>query len=54
MWGKKADGILTLSCHAHGFYPQPITVSWVKDSVVLGQDTHSGDIVPNSYGTYHT
>uniref|UniRef100_A0A8C2YDX6 MHC class I-like antigen recognition-like domain-containing protein n=1 Tax=Coturnix japonica TaxID=93934 RepID=A0A8C2YDX6_COTJA len=43
VWGKEADGILTLSCRAHGFYPRP-TLS----------DTHSGGIVPNSYGTYHT
>ncbi|XP_072213839.1 class I histocompatibility antigen, F10 alpha chain-like [Excalfactoria chinensis] len=54
VWGKEADGILTLSCRAHGFYPQPIAVSWVKDGAVLGQDTHSGGIVPNSDGTYHT
>ncbi|XP_072213924.1 class I histocompatibility antigen, F10 alpha chain-like [Excalfactoria chinensis] len=54
VWGKEADGILTLPCHAHGFYPRPIAVSWVKDGAVLGQDTHSGGIVPNSDGTYHT
>ncbi|XP_072213840.1 class I histocompatibility antigen, F10 alpha chain-like [Excalfactoria chinensis] len=54
VWGKEADGILTLSCRAHGFYPRPIAVSWVKDGAVLGQDTHSGGIVPNSDGTYHT
>ncbi|XP_072213922.1 class I histocompatibility antigen, F10 alpha chain-like [Excalfactoria chinensis] len=54
VWGKEADGILTLSCRAHGFYLWPIAVSWVKDGAVLGQDTHSGGIVPNSDGTYHT
>ncbi|XP_072213906.1 class I histocompatibility antigen, F10 alpha chain-like [Excalfactoria chinensis] len=54
VWGKEADGILTLSCRAHGFYPRPIAVSWVKDGAVLGQDTHSGGIVPDSDGTYHT
>nr|BAA83671.1 MHC class I antigen [Coturnix japonica] len=54
VWGKEGDGILTLSCRTHGFYPRPIAVSWVKDGAVLGQDTHSGGIVPNSDGTYHT
>ncbi|XP_072213831.1 class I histocompatibility antigen, F10 alpha chain-like [Excalfactoria chinensis] len=54
VWGKEANGILTLSCRTHGFYPRPIAVSWVKDGAVLGQDTHSGGIVPNSDGTYHT
>nr|AIY62754.1 MHC class I antigen [Gallus gallus] len=51
---KEADGILTLSCCAHGFYPRPIVVSWLKDGAVRGQDAHSGGIVPNGDGTYHT
>nr|ACA64778.1 MHC class I antigen alpha chain 1 [Meleagris gallopavo] len=54
VWGKKADGILTLSCRAHGFYPRPIDVSWMKDGVAQNQDTQSGGIAPNSDGTYHT
>nr|AIY62748.1 MHC class I antigen [Gallus gallus] len=52
--GKEADGILTLSCRAHGFYPRPIAVSWLKDGAVRGQDAQSGGIVPNGDGTYHT
>nr|pir MHC class I histocompatibility antigen B-F alpha chain 2 - chicken [Gallus gallus]BAG69383.1 MHC class I alpha chain 1 [Gallus gallus]CAA18969.1 B locus F Alpha chain 2 [synthetic construct] len=54
VWGKEADGILTLSCRAHGFYPRPIAVSWLKDGAVRGQDAQSGGIVPNGDGTYHT
>ena len=54
VWGKEADGILTLSCRAHGFYPRPIVVSWLKDGAVRGQDAQSGGIVPNGDGTYHT
>ena len=53
MRGKEADGILTLSCRAHSFYPRPITISWMKDGVVQDQETHWGGIVPNSDGTYH-
>ncbi|XP_021238937.1 class I histocompatibility antigen, F10 alpha chain-like isoform X3 [Numida meleagris] len=51
--GKEADGILTLSCRAHGFYPRPIAISWMKDGAVRDQDTHWGGIVPNGDGTYH-
>ncbi|XP_031461413.1 class I histocompatibility antigen, F10 alpha chain-like [Phasianus colchicus] len=54
VWGKEADGILTLSCRAHGFYPRPIVVSWMKDGEEQHQDTQTGGIVPNSDGTYHT
>nr|AIY62735.1 MHC class I antigen [Gallus gallus] len=54
VWGKEADGILTLSCRAHGFYPRPIVVSWLKAGAERGQDAQSGGIVPNGDGTYHT
>ena len=53
VWGKEADGILTLSCRAHGFYPRPIAISWMKDGMVRDQETHWGGVVPNSDGTYH-
>uniref|UniRef100_A0A8V0XBZ9 Ig-like domain-containing protein n=1 Tax=Gallus gallus TaxID=9031 RepID=A0A8V0XBZ9_CHICK len=53
VWGKEADGILTLSCHAHGFYPRPIAISWMKDGMVRDQETRWGGIVPNRDGTYH-
>ena len=53
MWGKEADGILTLSCRAYGFYPRPIAISWMKDGMVRDQETHWGGVVPNSDGTYH-
>ncbi|POI20027.1 hypothetical protein CIB84_016226, partial [Bambusicola thoracicus] len=53
VWGKEADGILTLSCHAYGFYPRPIAISWMKDGMVQDQETHWGGVMPNSDGTYH-
>nr|NP_001380667.1 major histocompatibility complex Y, class I heavy chain 12 precursor [Gallus gallus]QSE03655.1 major histocompatibility complex y class I heavy chain [Gallus gallus]QSE03689.1 major histocompatibility complex y class I heavy chain [Gallus gallus]QSE03731.1 major histocompatibility complex y class I heavy chain [Gallus gallus] len=53
VWGKEADGILTLSCRAYGFYPWPISISWMKDGMVRDQETHWGGVVPNSDGTYH-
>ncbi|XP_032061093.1 class I histocompatibility antigen, F10 alpha chain-like isoform X2 [Aythya fuligula] len=51
--GMEADKILTLSCRAHGFYPRPISISWLKDGVVQEQETQRGSTVPNSDGTYH-
>eukprot|EP00076_Gallus_gallus_P027325 XP_015150553.1 class I histocompatibility antigen, F10 alpha chain isoform X1 [Gallus gallus] len=53
VWGKEANGILTLSCRAYGFYPRRIAISWMKDGMVRDQETHWGGIVPNSDGTYH-
>nr|AWY93799.1 MHC class I antigen [Anas platyrhynchos] len=51
--GMEADKTLTLSCRAHGFYPRPISISWLKDGVVQEQETQRGSTVPNSDGTYH-
>ncbi|KAM6288779.1 LOW QUALITY PROTEIN: class I histocompatibility antigen, F10 alpha chain-like [Aegotheles albertisi] len=51
--GKVAHGILTLSCHAYGFYPRPIAISWLKDGEVRDQETEWGSIAPNSDGTYY-
>uniref|UniRef100_A0A8B9ULF3 Ig-like domain-containing protein n=1 Tax=Anas zonorhyncha TaxID=75864 RepID=A0A8B9ULF3_9AVES len=51
--GMEAKKILTLSCRAHGFYPQPISISWLKDGVVQEQETQRGSTVPISDGTYH-
>uniref|UniRef100_A0A493TYG8 Ig-like domain-containing protein n=1 Tax=Anas platyrhynchos platyrhynchos TaxID=8840 RepID=A0A493TYG8_ANAPP len=51
--GMEANKILTLSCRAHGFYPRPISISWLKDGVVQEQETKRGSTVPNSDGTYH-
>uniref|UniRef100_A0A663FIM1 Ig-like domain-containing protein n=1 Tax=Aquila chrysaetos chrysaetos TaxID=223781 RepID=A0A663FIM1_AQUCH len=52
--GKEAHGILTLYCRAYGFYPRPITVSWLKNGEVRDQETEWGSIAPNSDGTYYT
>ncbi|XP_057245047.1 class I histocompatibility antigen, F10 alpha chain-like, partial [Malurus melanocephalus] len=52
--GKEEYGILTLSCHAYGFYPRTIAVSWMKGDEIRDQETQWGGIVPNSDGTFHT
>uniref|UniRef100_A0A8C6J953 Uncharacterized protein n=1 Tax=Melopsittacus undulatus TaxID=13146 RepID=A0A8C6J953_MELUD len=51
---EQEDGILTLTCRAHGFYPRPIVLSWLKDGEVRDQDTQWGGLAPNSDGTYYT
>ncbi|NXY24227.1 HA1F protein, partial [Atrichornis clamosus] len=52
--GKVEHGILTLSCHAYGFYPSTIGISWMKGDEIRDQETEWGGIVPNSDGTFHT
>ncbi|XP_036261246.1 class I histocompatibility antigen, F10 alpha chain-like isoform X4 [Molothrus ater] len=52
--GREEHGMLILSCHAYGFYPNTITVSWMKEGETLDQETEWGGIVPNSDGTFHT
>ncbi|XP_009098273.4 class I histocompatibility antigen, F10 alpha chain-like isoform X5 [Serinus canaria] len=54
MSGREEHGTLILSCHAYGFYPNTITVSWMKGGDTLDQETERGGIVPNSDGTFHT
>uniref|UniRef100_A0A8C3DZ46 Uncharacterized protein n=1 Tax=Corvus moneduloides TaxID=1196302 RepID=A0A8C3DZ46_CORMO len=43
--GKAEHGILTLSCHAYGFYPSTIGISWMKGM--------KSGIVPNRDSTFH-
>nr|AWY93809.1 MHC class I antigen [Anas platyrhynchos] len=51
--GMEVDKTLTLSCRAHGFYPRPISINWLKDGMVQEQETQRGSTVPNSDGAYH-
>ncbi|NXG99763.1 HA1F protein, partial [Loxia leucoptera] len=36
--GREEHGTLILSCHAYGFYPNTITVSWMKGGDTLDQE----------------
>ncbi|XP_025913016.1 class I histocompatibility antigen, F10 alpha chain-like isoform X2 [Apteryx rowi] len=51
--GKESDGLLTLSCRAHGFYPRSIDINWLRKGRVQAQETKRGSTAPNSDGTYH-
>ncbi|XP_054858182.1 class I histocompatibility antigen, F10 alpha chain-like isoform X2 [Eublepharis macularius] len=54
--GRKVgyDGLETLICRAHGFYPKEIVAVWKKDGEIWEQDTFHGGVAPNWDGTYHT
>ncbi|NWV23783.1 HA1F protein, partial [Origma solitaria] len=52
--GKVEHGILTLSCHAFGFYPSTIEINWLKGNEVWDQETQWNGVVPNTDGTFHT
>ncbi|XP_074386027.1 class I histocompatibility antigen, F10 alpha chain-like isoform X2 [Zonotrichia albicollis] len=52
--GREEHGMLILSCHVYGFYPNTIAVSWMKGGETLDQETEWGGVVPNSDGTFHT
>uniref|UniRef100_A0A8C3SGH1 Ig-like domain-containing protein n=1 Tax=Chelydra serpentina TaxID=8475 RepID=A0A8C3SGH1_CHESE len=41
-----------LSCHARGFYPRPIHLSWVRDGAEILPPMNSSGILPNADGTY--
>ncbi|XP_067169911.1 class I histocompatibility antigen, F10 alpha chain-like [Apteryx mantelli] len=51
--GKESNGLLTLSCRAHGFYPPSIAINWLRKGRVQAQETKRGSTAPNSDGTYH-
>ncbi|XP_064359733.1 class I histocompatibility antigen, F10 alpha chain-like [Dromaius novaehollandiae] len=50
---KESHGFVTLSCRAHGFYPRPISISWLKKGRIQAQETKRGSVTPNGDGTYH-
>uniref|UniRef100_A0A670HMS0 Ig-like domain-containing protein n=1 Tax=Podarcis muralis TaxID=64176 RepID=A0A670HMS0_PODMU len=47
------DGLETLVCQVHGFYPKEIEANWVKDGEVWQEGTLRGLVAPNSDGTYY-
>ncbi|KAH1182994.1 hypothetical protein KIL84_004486 [Mauremys mutica] len=48
------DGLTTLSCRVHGFYPRNVAVVWLKKGVAVPQDTIQWGVVPSGDGTYQT
>ncbi|KAJ6651856.1 hypothetical protein lerEdw1_015987 [Lerista edwardsae] len=48
------EGLETLLCRAHGFYPKEIDATWRRDGEARQGDTFWGTVSPNADGTYHT
>uniref|UniRef100_A0A8C3WHM9 Homeostatic iron regulator n=1 Tax=Catagonus wagneri TaxID=51154 RepID=A0A8C3WHM9_9CETA len=50
-----ASAVTTLRCQALNFYPQNITMSWLKDRQPLdAKDVEPRDVLPNGDGTYQS
>ncbi|XP_067406541.1 major histocompatibility complex class I-related gene protein-like [Emydura macquarii macquarii] len=48
------DGLTTLSCQVHGFYPRSVAVVWLKKGVAVPQEMKRWGVVPSGDGTYQT
>ncbi|XP_067424002.1 class I histocompatibility antigen, F10 alpha chain-like, partial [Emydura macquarii macquarii] len=48
------DGLTTLSCRVHGFYPRSVAVVWLRKGVAVPQETIQWGVVPSGDGTYQT
>nr|AFI42184.1 MHC class I alpha chain [Megalobrama amblycephala] len=41
-----------VTCHATGFYPSGVTISWMKNGQDHDEDVDLGELLPNEDGTY--
>uniref|UniRef100_A0A8C8SN26 Ig-like domain-containing protein n=1 Tax=Pelusios castaneus TaxID=367368 RepID=A0A8C8SN26_9SAUR len=48
------DGLTTLSCWVHGFYPRSVAVVWLRKGEAVPQETIQWGVVPSGDGTYQT
>ncbi|XP_062978966.1 major histocompatibility complex class I-related gene protein-like [Elgaria multicarinata webbii] len=48
------DGVETLVCRAHGFYPKEIDATWTRDGENMDHATFRKSVATSSDGTYHT
>ncbi|XP_026121651.1 major histocompatibility complex class I-related gene protein-like, partial [Carassius auratus] len=39
-------------CHATGFYPKEVTISWMKNDQEHHEDVEVGELLPNEDGTF--
>ncbi|XP_053159148.1 major histocompatibility complex class I-related gene protein-like [Hemicordylus capensis] len=48
------DGGIHLSCQVYGFYPQEISVGWLRNGAILPKEMLAWGVVPSGNGTYQT
>ncbi|XP_039373759.1 H-2 class I histocompatibility antigen, Q9 alpha chain-like [Mauremys reevesii] len=48
------NGLTTLSCRVHSFYPRNVAVVWLKKGVAMQQETMQWGVLPSGDGTYQT
>lgn len=46
------DSSSPVTCHATGFYPEQVAISWLKNDQEHHEDVELGELVPNEDGTY--
>ncbi|XP_065142805.1 class I histocompatibility antigen, F10 alpha chain [Paramisgurnus dabryanus] len=46
------DSSSPVTCHATGFYPEQVAISWLKNDEEHHEDVELGELVPNEDGTY--
>uniref|UniRef100_A0AAY4CNM6 Ig-like domain-containing protein n=1 Tax=Denticeps clupeoides TaxID=299321 RepID=A0AAY4CNM6_9TELE len=49
---KRKDSSSPVVCHATGFYPDKVKISWQKDGQELHEDVHVNETLPNHDGTF--
>jgi len=42
----------SVTCHATGFYPSGVTISWMKNGQDHDEDVDLGELLPNEDGTF--
>ncbi len=46
------DPSSSVSCHATGFYPAAVTITWLKNGQDHDEDVDLGELLPNEDGTF--
>lgn len=52
--GHTLSNVTKLHCQVYGFYPQAVTVRWIKNGIETIRENQADHILPNPDGTYQT
>ncbi|KAL1251784.1 hypothetical protein QQF64_019580 [Cirrhinus molitorella] len=47
-----SSSVTSVTCHATGFYPSGITITWMKNDQEHHEDVEVGELLPNEDGTF--